>query len=137
MNLYAEFQDLIASILRRIAASGRLPEDLDLARFVVEPPRDPAHGDLATNAAMVYAKEARPAFASPGPVGAEIGGALAEDLAGAEAEVAGPGFINVRLKPETFHRVLRAALELGKDFGRPDQKKTARQKINIEYVSAN
>jgi arginyl-tRNA synthetase len=44
MNLYAEFQDLIASILRQIAASGRLPEDLDLARFVVEPPRDPAHG---------------------------------------------------------------------------------------------
>jgi arginyl-tRNA synthetase len=64
MNLYAEFQDLIASILHKIAASGRLPEDLDLARFVVEPPRDPAHGDLATNAAMVYAKEARPFFAS-------------------------------------------------------------------------
>src|SRR5262245_43746130 len=137
MNLYAEFQELIASILRRIAASGRLPENLDLARFVVEPPRDPAHGDLATNAAMVYAKEARPAFASPRQLATEIAAALAEDPMVAEAEVAGPGFINIRLKPETFYRVLRAALELGQDFGRPDPKKTARQKINIEYVSAN
>src|SRR5215471_3044466 len=130
MNLYVELHDLIAASLRRIAASGRLPKNLDLGRFVVEPPRDSAHGDLATNAAMVYAKEARPAYASPRQLATEIAAALAEDLAVAEAEVAGPGFINVRLKPETFHRVLRAALELGKDFGRPDQKKTARQKIN-------
>jgi arginyl-tRNA synthetase len=137
MNLYAEFQDLIASILRRIATSGRLPENLDLARFVVEPPRDPAHGDLATNAAMVYAKEARPAFANPRQLATEIAAALANEPAVAEAEVAGPGFINIRLRPAAFARVLRAVLELGKDFGRPDLKKTARQKINIEYVSAN
>jgi arginyl-tRNA synthetase len=58
MNLYAEFQDLIASILRWIAANGRLPADLDLQRFSVEPPRDSAHGDLAIN--MLYVKEARP-----------------------------------------------------------------------------
>jgi arginyl-tRNA synthetase len=57
MNLYAEFQDKVAAILRRIAAGGRLPKDLDLARFAVEPPRDPAHGDLATNAAMAYEVE--------------------------------------------------------------------------------
>jgi len=137
MNLYAEFQDLIASILRRIAASGRLPENVDLRRFVVEPPRDPAHGDLATNAAMVYAKEARPAFASPRQLATEIAAALAEDPAVAQAEVAGPGFINIRLKPAAFSRVLRASLEQGQDFGRPAPGKTARQKINIEYVSAN
>jgi hypothetical protein len=57
MNLYAGFHDMIASILGRIAAQGRLPENLDLERFAVEPPRDPAHGDLSTNdAAMVYAR---------------------------------------------------------------------------------
>ncbi|MGH6822222.1 MAG: hypothetical protein ACRECP_10130 [Methylocella sp.] len=61
MNLYAEFHALIGSILRRIAAQGGLPENLDLQRFVVEPPRA-AHGDLSTNAAMVYAREARPRF---------------------------------------------------------------------------
>jgi arginyl-tRNA synthetase len=62
-DLFGEFHELIASILRRIAAQGRLPADLDLGRFAVEPPREPAHGDLSTNAAMVYAKEARPHFA--------------------------------------------------------------------------
>ena len=65
MNLYAEFHALIGSILRRIAAGGRLPADLDLQRLVVEPPRDPAHGDLSTNAAMVYAREAPSFFANP------------------------------------------------------------------------
>ncbi len=59
MNIFATFQERIASHLGRIIADGRLPADLDLGRFVVEPPRDPAHGDLATNAAMVYAKEAK------------------------------------------------------------------------------
>ena len=65
MNLYAGFHDLIASILGKIAAQGRLPENLDLERFAVEPPRDPAHGDLSTNAAMVYAREAPSFFANP------------------------------------------------------------------------
>lgn len=65
MNLFAEFHALIAAILRRITAQGRLPENLDLQRLVVEPPRDPAHGDLSTNAAMVYAREARSFFANP------------------------------------------------------------------------
>ncbi|MGQ0446314.1 MAG: arginine--tRNA ligase domain-containing protein, partial [Beijerinckiaceae bacterium] len=137
MNLYAEFQDLIGTLLRRIAASGRLPGNLDLARFVVEPPRDPAHGDLSTNAAMVFAKEARPHFANSRQLATEIAASLAGDPMVAEAEVAGPGFINIRLKPEAFYRVLRAVLELGKDFGRPAPDKNARQKINIEYVSAN
>jgi arginyl-tRNA synthetase len=136
MNLYAEFQDLIASILRQIAASGRLPEDLDLQRFAVEPPRDPAHGDLATNAAMVYAKEARAHFAGPRELAQEIAAALADDPAVASAQVAGPGFINIRLKPAAFARVLRSVLELGPEYGRPAPG-AAREKINVEYVSAN
>ena len=143
MNLFAEFHDRIAAILQTIVASGRLPADLDLDRFVVEPPRDPSHGDLAANAAMVYAKEAKPFFANPRQLAVEIAVALAEDPEVAEAEVAGPGFINVRLKPVAFARVVRAALDLGPEFGRPNGGSAARQKtqeiqkINVEYVSAN
>src|ERR1019366_406065 len=137
MNLFADFHALIASILRRIAASGRLPETLDLGRFAVEPPRDEAHGDLATNAAMVYAKEARAFFANPRQLAVEIAAALAGDPDVAEAEVAGPGFINVRVKPEVFARVLRGVLEQGPRFGRPAFDATKNLKVNIEYVSAN
>lgn len=137
MNLYAEFHALIGSILRRIAAGGRLPADLDLQRFVVEPPRDPAHGDLSTNAAMVYAKEARPHIANPRQLAVEIAAALADHPDVAEAEVAGPGFINIRLKPAVFARVLRAALEQGPRFGRRGLGGAEKLKINVEYVSAN
>src|SRR5450631_415213 len=119
MNLFADFHALIASILRRIAASGRLPETLDLGRFVVEPPRDEAHGDLATNTAMVYAREAASSFANPRQLAVEIAAALADDPRVASAEVAGPGFINIRVKPEVFARVLRGVLEQGPRFGRP------------------
>src|ERR1700736_5086031 len=119
MNLFAEFHEQIAALLSRIAAEGRLPADLDLQRFAVEPPRDPAHGDLSTNAAMVYAREARSFFANSRQLAVEIAPALADDPDVAEAEVAGPGFINIRVKPAVFARVLRAALELGPRFGRP------------------
>src|ERR1700730_16391912 len=137
MNLFAEFHELIASILRRIAAQGRLPADLDLQRFVVEPPRDSAHGDLSTNAAMVYAREARSVFANPRQLAVEIAAALTDDPDVAEAEVAGPGFINIRLKLVVFARVLRAALEQGVRFGRPALACAKTLKINVEYVSAN
>ena len=137
MNLFALFHGLIASILQRIAASGRLPGALDLGRFVVEPPRDPAHGDLATNAAMVYAREAASSFANPRQLAVEIAAALADDPHVASAEVAGPGFINIRVKPEVFARVLRGVLEQGPRFGRPAFDGTKNLKVNVEYVSAN
>src|SRR3984893_618810 len=135
MNLFAGFHELIAAILGRIAAQGRLAAGLDLQRFIVEPPRDPAQGDLSSNAAMVYAKEAKKFFANPRQLAVEIAAALADDPDAAEAEVAGPGFINIRVKPAVFARVLRAALELGPRFGRPACAK--KLKINVEYVSAN
>jgi arginyl-tRNA synthetase len=137
MNLFSEFHGVITSILLQIAASGRLPTDLDLQRFIVEPPRDPAHGDLATNAAMIYAKEAASSFANPRQLAVEIAAALADDPRVAEAEVAGPGFINIRVKPEVFACVLRAALEEGARFGRPVLDGAKSLKINVEYVSAN
>jgi arginyl-tRNA synthetase len=137
MNIFAEFHARIALILDRIAVSGRLPRDLDRARFVVEPPRDASHGTLASNAAMVFAKDAKPAFASPRALAAEIVEALARDEDVAEAEVAGPGFINVRLAPAVRARVLRAALAQGRDFGRPAPGRIVARKIDVEFVSAN
>jgi arginyl-tRNA synthetase len=133
MNLFAEFQTRVAQILRGIAASGRLPADLDLARFVVEPTKDAAHGDLATNAAMVYAKEAKAHFPNPRELATEIAQALAQDGDVEQAEVAGPGFINLRLKPGVFAQVVRASLT-DPSFGRG---KSAPGKVNVEYVSAN
>ncbi len=135
MNIYAEFHARVAAILARIVASGRLPGDLDLARFVVEPPRDPVHGDLAVNAAMVYAKEAGVGFANPRQLATELAAALAEDEDVATAEVAGPGFLNLRLKPAVFAAVLRAALQEGPRFGAGSA--LPKRKINVEYVSAN
>ncbi len=135
MNVFAEFQTRIATILRGIAADGRLPGDLDLARFVVEPPREASHGDLATNAAMVYAKEAKAHFSNPRQLATEIAFALARGEGVDQAEVAGPGFINIRLKPAVFSDVLRAALKAGAHYGQPAKKR--RNKVNVEYVSAN
>ena len=91
MNIFADFQTRVAVILRGIMADGRLPADLDLSRFVVEPTRDPAHGDLATNAAMVYAREAKASFPNPRQLATEIAYALAGDGEVDQAEVAGPG----------------------------------------------
>ena len=133
MNLFAEFQTRVATILRTIAASGRLPADLDLGRFVVEPTKDAAHGDLATNAAMVYAKEAKASFPNPRELATEIAYALAQDADVDAAEVAGPGFINIRLKGDVFARIMRASLT-EKAFGRG---KSMPGKVNVEYVSAN
>ncbi|MGA3303104.1 MAG: arginine--tRNA ligase [Methylovirgula sp.] len=136
MNIYAEFQARVAALLRRMIEAGRLPEDLDLGRFVVEPPRDPTHGDLAVNAAMVYAKEAKASFANPRQLATELAASLAEDADVDQAEVAGPGFLNIRLKPSVFADILKAALREGARFGvsRPGK---AQEKINVEYVSAN
>ena len=134
MNIFAEFHTRVAAILSQVIASGRLPAGLDLSRFVVEPPRDPSHGDLATNAAMVYAREARASFPNPRQLATEIAFALAEDPQVENAEVAGPGFINIRLKGVVFSQVLRAALAQGADFGRGVVASTGKAagKINVE-----
>ncbi|PWB91497.1 arginine--tRNA ligase [Methylocystis sp. MitZ-2018] len=138
MNIFDDFHARIAAILDRIAADGRLP-DLDYARFVVEPPKDATLGDLASNAAMVFAKEAKPHFASPRELAVEIGYALAQSPDVAATEVAGPGFINIRLKPEMFTQVLRAVLRDPQNFGRVAKSRSSalQGKVNVEYVSAN
>ena len=134
MNVFSEFHARVGAILRAIAADGRLPGDLDFSRFTVEPPREVAHGDLATNAAMVYARDAKPHFANPRQLATEICYALARDPEVEQAEVAGPGFINIRLAPKVFETVLRSAIEAGADYGKGAP---TGEKINVEYVSAN
>jgi arginyl-tRNA synthetase len=135
MNLFAEYQNRIAAILKEFAEEGRLPKDLDLTRFVVEPPRDASHGDLATNAAMVLAREAKPYFANPRAFAGEIASRIARDPGVETAEVAGPGFINIRLKGAVFAEALREAILVGAGYGRPASDRA--EPINVEYVSAN
>jgi arginyl-tRNA synthetase len=132
MNVFGLFERRVAEALERLAAAGILPEGLDLGRVLVEPPRDPAHGDLATNAALVLAKEAR---LPPRALAEAVAADLADDPRVEAAEVAGPGFINLRLRPEVHHEVLRAILRQGDAFGRSGE--GAGRPVNVEYVSAN
>jgi arginyl-tRNA synthetase len=134
MNIFVDFQQRIAAMLEEIVAAGRLPKTLDLARFAVEPPREAAHGDLSTNAAMVYAKEAKEAGSTARVLATEIAAGLAEQADVAQAEVAGPGFINVKLKPVVYENVLRSILSEGTRFGAGPP---TGQPVNVEYVSAN
>jgi arginyl-tRNA synthetase len=135
MNIFEDFQGRVGAALRALAAAGRLHGDLDLSRFVVEPPREASHGDLSTNAAMVYASEARAAGSNPRALAEALAAALTAMPDVESAAAAGPGFVNIRLKPEVYQNVLTASLKQGGDFGRAG--KSAEGKVNVEYVSAN
>ncbi|PZQ49475.1 MAG: arginine--tRNA ligase [Rhodovulum sulfidophilum] len=132
MDLFAEVKALVVAAVGRLVARGDLPEGLDLGPVTVEPPRDPAHGDMATNVAMVLARPAR-----KGP--REIAEALAPLLAEADGigsvEVAGPGFLNLRLAPGRWFAQVPAILARGRDVGRSTL--GAGRKVNVEFVSAN
>ncbi|WP_101066254.1 arginine--tRNA ligase [Roseovarius salinarum] len=132
MNLFSETRGLVVDSLAAMQAEGALPAGLDFANVTVEPPRDPAHGDMATNAAMVLAK---PAGAKPRDIAATLAPMLAADARIESADVAGPGFINLRLAASAWHEVLRTALAAGDDFGRSAMGQGTR--VNVEYVSAN
>jgi arginyl-tRNA synthetase len=135
MNLFADFQSRIASLLEKRIAAGELPGDLDLTRFVVEPPREAAHGDLSTNAAMVYAREAKQAGSNPRALAVGLAEDLAREPDVVSAEAAGPGFINIALKPEVYEQVLKTVLIQGAGFGAGAR--SAEGPVNVEYVSAN
>jgi arginyl-tRNA synthetase len=132
MNLFAEYQAKVIEIIDDLVATGKLPAGLQTARAVVEPPRDPSHGDLASNAAMVLAKDVG---MKPRDLADLIVAALVADPGVSSAEIAGPGFINMRLRPERLEAVLKAAVEQGGAFGRSTV--GGQRKINVEYVSAN
>jgi arginyl-tRNA synthetase len=131
MDVFALFEERVTDALTK--AFPQLSEQPELlARVVVEPPRDAAHGDLSTNAAMVVAK---PLGKNPREVAAMLADAFAGDSDVDAVDVAGPGFINFRLKPVVWQRVLAAIAEQGDDFGRSDVGQG--EKVNVEYVSAN
>lgn len=132
MNIFAIFEDRIRGVLDQLRSEGILPNDVKTASFVVEPPREAAHGDLATNAAMVLAKPAR---MNPKELAVQIADKLSRNSDVTKAEVAGPGFINLTLKPNIWPEVLQAVLQQGKDYGRSNI--GAGEPVNVEYVSAN
>ncbi|UWR97218.1 arginine--tRNA ligase [Phaeobacter inhibens] len=132
MNLFTDIRSLVLDCLTAMVAEGTLPEGLDFANVAVEPPRDAAHGDMATNAAMVLAK---PAKMKPRDIADALAGKLAADARVTSAEVAGPGFLNLRLDRSSWQSVLGAVLAEDINFGRSDL--GAGKRVNVEYVSAN
>ncbi len=132
MNLFTDIHAVVLAALGQMQAEGALPEGLDFANVTVEPPRDPLHGDMATNAAMVLAKAAK---AKPRDIAEKLVEKLAADDRITSAEVAGPGFINLRLAPAVWQGLVAAVLNGGTKFGRSNL--GAGKKVNVEYVSAN
>ncbi len=131
-NIFAEILGRVRRAAEALAAAGALPAGLDQSRVTVEPPRDPSHGDMATNAAMVLAKDA-------GKKPRELAEAIAETLRAddlvSSVEVAGPGFINLTLKPAAWLDALRTAVRTATRYGAGDVGHDT--PVNIEYVSAN
>ena len=132
MNLFTQMRGHVLDTLAAMTTEGLLPAGLDTAAVTVEPPRDAAHGDMATNAAMVLAK---PAGQNPRAIAEELARRLATDPRIQTADVAGPGFINMRLSNALWQGVVGAALSEGTDFGRSTMGQGKR--VNVEYVSAN
>ena len=130
--LFAEFATVIDAALDALVAQGTLPAGLARGAVTTEPPRDPAHGDLSTNAAMVLAK---PAGTNPRALAAALIPELTRDPRVVSAEIAGPGFINLRLTPAAWLGELRLIAHAGDAYGRSTM--GADSVVNVEYVSAN
>ena len=132
MSLYARYAALLDEVLDELQSEGVLPSELNRRAVAVEPPRDPAHGDLASNAAMVLAKAAG---TNPRALASTVAPKL-EALPGVTAvEIAGPGFINIRLSPDAWRDELRTILRQGEVYGTSNI--GAAERVNVEYVSAN
>lgn len=132
MNVFSIYLGHVHEALNALVKDGAIPAGLDFSRIVVEPPKDETHGDLATNAAMVLAKDAKQ---KPREVAEKLAAKLKAAPHVAKVEVAGPGFINLSLDSSFWLQVLRAAIMSGKDFGRTEMGRG--EKVNVEYVSAN
>ncbi|MBV9526832.1 arginine--tRNA ligase [Sphingomonas sp.] len=132
MSLYAQYSSLLDGVLDELVLDGVLPDGLDRRNVTVEPPRDPSHGDLATNAAMVLAKSAR---TNPRALAEAIKPKLEALPTVTSVEVAGPGFLNLRLQPDSWRDELRSILREGEGYGL--SRAGAGQRVNVEYVSAN
>ena len=131
-HLFAAVLTRVHAVCAALAAESGWPTGIDFSRVVVEPPRDATHGDMATNAAMVLAKEAK---TKPRDLAEKIAEKLRADELVAAVDVAGPGFINLTLKPQVWADALRAVLRGNVRYGRSAI--GAAEKVNVEYVSAN
>ncbi len=132
MNVFTHFRSVVEAVLSDLSAKGILPEGLDLSNIAVEPPRDPSHGDIATNAAMVLAKQAR---MKPRDIAEAMVAGLEAENTVATVDVAGPGFINMTLDNSFWQARVREVLEAGTNYGCSNV--GAGEKVNVEYVSAN
>ncbi|MEW4448617.1 arginine--tRNA ligase [Qipengyuania sp. JC766] len=131
-TIHARFAAKIDAVLDALEAEGALPPDASRSGVTVEPPREASHGDLATNAAMVLAKQAR---TNPRALAEKVVEHLSRDVDIAGAEIAGPGFINLRLVDDAWRAELATIASLGETYGRSAMGGGTR--VNVEYVSAN
>jgi arginyl-tRNA synthetase len=132
MNLFETFRESVVVIINEIVAEGNLPKGLNLERINLEPPRDPSHGDMTTNAAMVLSK---PAGMNPREVAAKIADKMKSLDSVESVDIAGPGFINFNLSNFFWHAQMIDILDQGVHYG--DSKLGQDTKINVEFVSAN
>ncbi|MHC8509289.1 MAG: arginine--tRNA ligase [Rhodospirillales bacterium] len=132
MNIFRSFHDRVAAAAGALAGDGVLPPGLDMSRVTVEPPRDPAHGDLSTNAAMVLAK---PAGMKPRDLAAAIQSQLTGGDGITDVEIAGPGFINVRFADDVWRAEIAEIFAAGESYG--DSEMGGGEPVNVEYVSVN
>ena len=132
MNIFATFKTRIDAVITQLMAEGALPTGLDVSKVAAEPPREAAHGDIATNAAMVLAK---PAGKAPRDIAALLVERLKKVEDVTDASMAGPGFINLKIADGIWRNELREVLKIGTAYG--DANVGKGERINVEYVSAN
>ena len=132
MNIYSNIRDLVVSSLDKMVSDGFLEIGLRYDNISVEPPRDQAHGDMATNAAMVLAKLANK---PPRQIAEYLSNILISDERVREVNVAGPGFINIRIEEPVLQAVVKSSLLLGSKYGQTQLGNGKR--VNVEYISAN
>lgn len=132
MSVFSEVKSLVLDSLRKLASAGLIPEDVDLSNVTVERPRDEAHGELATNAAIAIARSAK---RNPRELAEELSAKLKPDERIVSVEIAGPGFLNLELRPDIWMNEARSALKQGLGYGRSEAGKGLT--VNLEFVSAN
>jgi arginyl-tRNA synthetase len=132
MNAFAHFRQLVVAEIEALIAAGELPAGLDTTRVALEPPREASHGDMATNAAMVLAK---PAGLAPRALAEKLAVRLARIDGVENIEIAGPGFINLKIADGFWQARIADVLAAGADYGASSI--GAGQRVNVEYVSAN
>ncbi len=132
MDIFEHFRATVIDSIDRLIADQTLPQDTDTSRVVVEPPRDPSHGDVTTNAAMVLAK---PAGLRPRDLAETIAASLQQDEGIAGVDIAGPGFVNLRIDASFWPAIVSNVLERGETYGGAETGQG--EAVNVEYVSAN